>query len=50
MINTNCPDQGSHWENAQQALGFPLNYHPTPDEMEAIDALAEAEYKVCEGH
>lgn len=50
--NPRCPDHTAHYENAFDRL-FPSG-HPTgsltPAQAETIDALADAEYRACEGH
>lgn len=52
MTNTNCPDYSSHRQNAEEIYfqGRQVPEVLTQDEDEAITLLADAEYKVCEGH
>ncbi len=50
--NPECPDYGSHSQNAREVL-FPGSTDDTvfgPDDSAAIDRAAEAEYMACEGH
>lgn len=52
MTNPHCPDHHSHRMNAED-LYFEGRQVPevlTRDEDEAIQAIADAEYRVCEGH
>ena len=51
ISNPACPDHTSHSQNAADLLfpaGVPASL--SPEQSEAIDAAAEAEYLACEGH
>jgi hypothetical protein len=51
MNNPACPDYTAHAENAAEVL-FPAGVPEvlTAEQSEAIDEMAEAEYRCCEGH
>lgn len=49
--NSQCPDYQSHGQNAEDAWVDANGRKPSATEdFEAIDAIADAEYSVCEGH
>lgn len=52
--NPRCPDYSSHSENAADRLfpelGGSSARFLSVDQMDLVDAAAEAEYQNCEGH
>lgn len=49
--NSQCPDYMSHAQNAEDTL-YPNHGQIalTAEQSAAVDAMADAEYRECEGH
>lgn len=50
MTNTHCPSFDSHQQNAAETLGFAPGAILTAEQDAQVLALAEIEYRHCEGH